>query len=273
MENQLQTGGPVATAPNPRTSFIEVRNVGQVFKTQSGGEVVALQDVNLTIGDGEFVSVLGPSGCGKSTLMRILAGLASPTSGEVLMGGEPIKGPGRDVGVVFQQPALFPWRTVLKNVMLSAEVLGLPKAAAEQRAKELLEVVGLGHAGGMYPYELSGGMQQRVGIARALLHDPALLLMDEPFGALDALTRENMGLELLRIWELSRKTVVFVTHSVSEALFLADRVLVMAARPGRVAEIHDVQVPRPRTLDHMSTPEFGEAAAYLRHLLGAKTGD
>jgi NitT/TauT family transport system ATP-binding protein len=253
--------------------FIDIRDVGQTFKTQSGGEVVALQDVNLQIQDGEFISVLGPSGCGKSTLMRILAGLNSATSGEVLIDGAAVDGPNPLSGVVFQQPALFPWRTVLKNVTLSAEVLGLPKEAATERAHQLLETVGLGDIGHLYPYELSGGMQQRVGIARALLHDPKILLMDEPFGALDALTRENMGLELLNIWDANRKTVVFITHSVNEALFLADRVVVMAAKPGRVAEIHEVTLDRPRDLGMMGAPEFTEVADHLRHLLGAKTGD
>jgi NitT/TauT family transport system ATP-binding protein len=263
------SAGAVAT----REPFIDIRQVGQVFSTQSGGQVVALEDVDLQIQDGEFVSVLGPSGCGKSTLMRILAGLVDSTSGEVRIDGTPVNGPSKHVGVVFQQPALFPWRTVLRNVTLSAEVLGLPKAAAEERAKELLATVGLADSGGLYPYELSGGMQQRVSIARALLHDPKILLMDEPFGALDAMTRETMGLELLRVWEANRKTVVFITHSVNEALFLADRVVVMAARPGRVAEIHQVALPRPRNLDMMATPEFAEVASHLRHLLGAKTGD
>lgn len=253
--------------------LIEVRNIGQVFRTTSKGEVTALSDVSLTIGDGEFLSVLGPSGCGKSTLMRIIAGLVRPTSGEVRVRGKKVTGASRDFGIVFQQPALFPWRSVLKNVMLSAEMLGLPKAAAEERARELLGMVGLADAAHLFPYELSGGMQQRASIARALLHDPAILMMDEPFGALDALTRENMGLELLKLWEMSRKTVVFITHSVNEALFLADRVLVMAARPGRVQEILEVKISRPRDLDAMSTTEFGETAQYLRHLLGARTGD
>ncbi|MGC5075490.1 ABC transporter ATP-binding protein [Agrococcus sp. DT81.2] len=261
--------GAVTTAP----PIIEVRNVGQVFKTTSKGEVTALADVSLSIREGEFVSVIGPSGCGKSTLMRIIAGLVQPTSGEVLVRGERVSGASKDVGIVFQQAALFPWRSVLKNVMLSAEMHGLPKAEAESRAHDLLAMVNLSDAAHLYPYELSGGMQQRAGIARALLHDPAILMMDEPFGALDALTRENMGLELLKIWEQSRKSVVFITHSVNEALFLSDRVLVMAARPGRVQELIEVKLRRPRDLDAMATPEFGETAQHLRHLLGARTGD
>ncbi|MEX0426139.1 ABC transporter ATP-binding protein [Nocardioides sp. DS6] len=272
MPADLHPEAVTAAVRNP-DPFIDLGHVRQVFRTQSGGEVVALDDVNLQIRDGEFVSVLGPSGCGKSTLMRIIGGLASPTSGETRIDGEPVSGPSPLVGMVFQQPALFPWRSVLRNVTLPAEVLKLPKKAAEERGKELLETVGLGHATHLYPYELSGGMQQRAGIARALLHDPKILLMDEPFGALDALTRESMGLELLRVWESTKKTVVFVTHSVNEALFLADRVVVMAARPGRIAEVHEVALPRPRTLDLMATAEFSQAADHLRQLLGAKTGD
>ena len=261
----------LGTSTPASSNLIEVRNVSQVFRTASRGEVPALTDVSLTIREGEFLSVLGPSGCGKSTLMRIIAGLVRPTSGDVLFRGSTVTGPHRDAGVVFQQAALFPWRTVLKNVLLSAEMLDLPRDAAAERAHLLLEMLGLSHAENLYPYELSGGMQQRASIARALLHDPALLLMDEPFGALDALTRENMGLELLRIWEQSRKTVVFITHDIDEALFLADRVLVMAARPGRVLEIVEAGLPRPRDLDAMGTPRFGETAKHLRHLIGART--
>lgn len=268
-DSRQPTHGTVGTAP----PMIEVRSVGHVFSTTSKGAVTALADIDLDIREGEFLSVIGPSGCGKSTLMRIIAGLVQPTSGEVLVRGERVTGASKQVGIVFQQAALFPWRTVLGNVMLSAEMHGLPADFAAQRAGELLEMVNLSDAANLYPYELSGGMQQRAGIARALLHDPSILMMDEPFGALDALTRENMGLELLRLWEQSRKTVVFITHSVNEALFLADRVLVMAARPGRVQELIEVSLPRPRDLDAMSTPEFGETAQHLRHLLGARTGD
>ncbi len=256
-----------------REPIIEVCNLDQRFKTTSGNTVVALDNVNVSIGDTEFLAVLGPSGCGKSTLMQIMAGLVKPTSGQVQLKGKDVKGPNRDIGIVFQRPALFPWRLVLDNVMLSAEVLGLERSQAKVRAQELLELVGLGDSGKLYPYELSGGMQQRVSIARALMHDPEILFMDEPFGALDALTRETMGLELLRIWEMKRKTVVFITHSVTEALFLADRVLVMSPRPGRVAEDFKVNLPRPRNLDVMSTPGFSEAAGHLRHLLGATIGE
>lgn len=222
--NTLHTAALV-TGESKNRPIIEVRQLNQTFTTTSGNKVEALHDVNLNIGDTEFLAVLGPSGCGKSTLMKIMAGLVEPTSGEVLLKGKQVKGPNQNVGIVFQRPALFPWRLVLDNIMLSAEVLGMDKKKAKERAQELLELVGLGDAGNLYPYELSGGMQQRVSIARALMHDPEILFMDEPFGALDALTRETMGLELLNIWEMKRKTVVFITHSVNEALFLADRVI------------------------------------------------
>lgn len=268
----LSTAASGVSTPE-RRPLIEVRNVGQTFQTTTGQKVVALDDINITVGDTEFLSVLGPSGCGKSTLMQIMAGLVLPTSGETLLRGTAVTGPRRDVGIVFQQAALFPWRTVLDNVLLSAEVFGLDMATAKPRAKEMLELVGLADVGGLYPYELSGGMQQRAGIARALMHDPDILFMDEPFGALDAMTREMMGLELLRIWEKKRKTVVFITHSVNEALFLADRVLVLSPRPGRVAEFIEVDLPRPRSLDMMATPEFARTAQHLRNLIGAKTGD
>ncbi|MER2192265.1 MAG: ABC transporter ATP-binding protein [Solibacillus sp.] len=272
MTSQLEQG-ILSTTTHTEKSIIEVRNLNQQFKTTSGKTVIALENANLSIGNTEFVSILGPSGCGKSTIMQIMAGLLKQTSGEVLLKGKPMKGTSKDVGVVFQKPALFPWRPVVDNILLSAEVLGLDKQQSKVRAQELLEMIGLGEMGNLYPYELSGGMQQRVGIARALMHDPEILFMDEPFGALDALTRENMGLELLKIWEMKRKTVVFITHSVNEALFLADRIIVMSPRPGRIVEDFQVDLPRPRGLDVMSSPGFNEAAAYLRNLLGASVGD
>lgn len=253
--------------------FIEFDNIGKSFQTQAGATVKALDDINLEIEEGEFISVVGPSGCGKSTLMRILAGLIEPTEGSSTIAGDIVDGPSPHVGVVFQQPSLFPWRKILKNIMLPAEITGMPEKKARERATELLHTVGLDGFGDHYPYELSGGMQQRVGIARALLHDPKVLLMDEPFGALDAMTRETMGLELLKVREATKKTVFFITHSVNEAIFLADRVVVMAARPGRVTNIFDVDLPRSRELSMMNTPEFGALATEIRSLLGAKTGD
>ncbi|MCC7107501.1 MAG: ABC transporter ATP-binding protein [Chloroflexi bacterium] len=249
---------------------IEVQNLVMRYLTLTGEEVNALAGVSFDIGEGEFLSVVGPSGCGKSTLLKILAGLLPQTSGEVLLRGTPITGPRRDIGVVFQDPVLLPWRTVFQNAMLPAEIIGLDGKAASERAKSLLRLVGLEGFEGKYPMELSGGMQQRSSITRALVHDPALLLMDEPFGALDAMTREQMNLELLRIWSEQRKTVFFITHSIPEAVFLGDRVIVMTPRPGRIAEIIEVNLPRPRDLDVMGSAEFGAMVNHIRHLFNLK---
>ncbi len=234
--------------------------------------VLALKNIDFSIGDGEFVSVVGPSGCGKSTLLKILAGLLPPTQGEAFLKGTPIRGARRDIGVVFQTPVLFPWRSVLGNVMLPSDVQGLDKAEMRKRAMDLINLVGLQGFENRYPRELSGGMQQRVGIIRALIHDPAILLMDEPFGALDAMTRESMNVELQRIWMERRKTVLFITHSTGEAVFLADRVIVMTARPGEIADEFTVDLPRPRTLDVMNTEKFGTYVKRIRAALNADGG-
>jgi NitT/TauT family transport system ATP-binding protein len=231
--------------------------------------VQALKDVNFTVERGAFITVVGPSGCGKSTLLRVLAGLLPHTEGEVDVGGRRASGPSEAVGIVFQTPVLLPWRTILENVMVPIELLGKDRASGAARARQLLQLVGLGDAVNKYPRELSGGMQQRAGITRALVHDPELLLMDEPFGALDAMTRESMNLELQRIWRESGKTVVLITHSIPEAVFLADRVLVMAAGPGRIVETIDIDMPRPRSLDMMNTPEFGAHVSRIRRHFGA----
>ncbi len=207
---------------------------------------------------------MGPSGCGKSTLLRILAGLLLPDQGQVWLGGEPVTEPRRQVGLVFQQANLMPWRTVLANVLLPLELLNTPSGQARAQARELLELVGLDEFSHAYPADLSGGMAQRVAIARALAHDPDVLLLDEPFGSLDALTRERMGQELLRIWRARRKTVLMVTHSVSEAVFLADRVLVLSPRPGTVAAALAVELPRPRELALLETARFGALVAEVR---------
>ena len=199
-----------------------------------------------------------------------MAGLYPPTSGEVLLNGAAVRGPQRDVGLVFQGPALMKWRTVLGNVMLQAEIRGLPLAEYRARATELLRLVGLTGFEEVYPFQLSGGMQQRAAICRALLHDPSLLVMDEPFGALDALTREQMNLELMNLWATRRKTVLFVTHSIPEAVFLSDRILLMSARPGRILEDIDVPLPRPRTVETMASAEFGRLASRIRRLLQAR---
>jgi NitT/TauT family transport system ATP-binding protein len=246
------------------SELISVAGLGKSYRTREGTVVNALDDASFHIADGEFVTVVGPSGCGKTTLLKILAGILSRSEGQITIRGEALSGPSRDVGVVLQQPVLLPWRTVLGNVMVPIEIQKRDKTFFEERARELLKLVRLDGFESKYPNELSGGMQQRVGICRALVHDPALLLMDEPFGALDAMTREHMNLELLRIWEESRKTIMLVTHSISEAVFLADRVIVMTPRPGRIAEILDIDLPRPRTL-HISTSEkFGGYVGRIR---------
>ena len=244
--------------------LIGLASVGRNFRTRSGEDVRALDNITLAVEPREFVSIVGPSGCGKSTLLRIVAGLIAPSEGAVRMAGARVEGPRRDIGMVFQNPVLLPWRTNLKNVLVPAEVIGLEPGRSATRARELLDLVGLARFADKYPNELSGGMRQRVSIARALMHDPSTLLMDEPFGALDALTREFMGLELLRIWNASRKTVILVTHSIEEAIFLADRVIVMSSRPGTVSEIVDVKLKRPRTTETRADAEFVRLTHHLR---------
>ena len=250
--------------------LIGVRSLDKTYVTRGRALVPALAGISLDIQAGEFVTIVGQSGCGKTTFLKILAGLIPRSGGLVTLRGEPVNGPSRDIGIVFQDPVLLPWRTVFRNVCLPAEVLGLDSARSATRASELLALVGLEGFEDKYPHELSGGMRQRVAIARALVHDPSLLLMDEPFGALDAMTREFMNLELLRIWQRSGKTIVFITHSIPEAVFLADRVVVMSARPGRIQEIVSVDLPRPRDLDLMASDEFGVYARKIRHLFDAR---
>jgi NitT/TauT family transport system ATP-binding protein len=250
---------------------ISVKAIGKRYASRHG-PVTALDDVTFAVGEGEFVAVVGPSGCGKSTLLKILAGLLPATGGEARLRGSAIAGPRRDIGVVFQSPVLFPWRSVLDNVLLPVDVQGLGRDRHHRVALDLINLVGLGGFEHRYPWELSGGMQQRVAITRALVHDPAMLLMDEPFGALDAMTREHMNLELQRIWIEKTKTVLFITHSIPEAVFLADRVLVMTARPGRLLDDVRVKLPRPRSLDVMNTPEFGAHVKEIRAQFNVKGG-
>ncbi|HWG78409.1 MAG TPA: ABC transporter ATP-binding protein [Stellaceae bacterium] len=267
-------GRPTAADGRVRAAadrVIAVRRLAKSYAT-ANGPVVALEDIDFAVAEGEFIAVLGPSGCGKSTLLKILAGLFPPSGGEATLRGTAITGPRRDIGVVFQSPVLFPWRSVLENVMLPADVQRLGRAQHERTALDLLALVGLGGFEHRYPWELSGGMQQRVAIVRALIHDPAMLLMDEPFGALDAMTREQMNLELQRIWLERRKTVVFITHSIPEAVFLADRVLVMTPRPGRIAETVAVDMPRPRSLEVMNTAAFGSFVGRIRRHFSAQGG-
>jgi NitT/TauT family transport system ATP-binding protein len=253
------------------TEAISVQQLSKLYTTRDGG-VAALERISFAVDEGEFVAVVGPSGCGKSTLLKILAGLLSPSGGSASLRGTAIQGPRRDIGVVFQAPVLFPWRTVLDNVLLPIDVQGLGRERFMPAAKDLLALVGLREFERRYPWELSGGMQQRVAITRALIHDPAMLLMDEPFGALDAMTREHMNLELQRIWMEKKKTVFFITHSIPEAVFLADRVLVMTSRPGRVVDDLRIKLPRPRPLDVMTTPEFGEYTRHIRGLFNVRGG-
>jgi NitT/TauT family transport system ATP-binding protein len=221
------------------------------FDLYSGQHVAAVEDVSLEIRNGEFVSILGPSGCGKTTLLNIVAGFITPTRGEILLNGRRIQGPGPDRGVVFQTFALFPWKTVLDNVGFGLKMRGVPKAERDRTAREYIALVGLAGFEDRYPHELSGGMQQRVGVARVLANDPELLLMDEPFASVDAQTRMTLQEELTRIWEDRRPTILFITHDVEEAVFLANRVIVLSARPGRVRETIEVPLPRPRSWHHL----------------------
>ena len=242
--------------------LIEARGVCKTYRT-ADSEVETLKPIDLAIRAGEFVSVIGPSGCGKSTLMKLIAGLLPISGGELKLAGHDVRGPQTNVGIVFQNALLLPWRRVLGNILIQAEIRGLPLAAARERALQLVEMAGLAGFEDKYPWQLSGGMQQRVAILRALLHDPPVLLMDEPFGALDAMTRERMNLELQRIWMTANKTVLLITHSIPEAIFLSDRVLVMSERPGSIAAVYDIELPRPRPLDVMGSEAF---AAYARTL-------
>jgi NitT/TauT family transport system ATP-binding protein len=270
-EDELQRAFTPAIQAAATADAIAVRRLTKDYG-DGPDAIAALRDIDFTVGDGEFLSIVGPSGCGKSTLLKILAGLMPATDGEALLNGTPIEGPRRDIGMVFQSPVLFPWRTVLGNSLLPVDVQALGRANTIERAKALIALVGLSGFEQRYPWELSGGMQQRVALVRALVHDPALLLMDEPFGALDALTRESMNVELQRIWLERRKTVVFVTHSTSEAVFLADRVMVMTPRPGRIGDMLEIDLPRPRPLDVMTTEAFGGYVRRIRAGLNAGGG-
>jgi NitT/TauT family transport system ATP-binding protein len=243
--------------PAARAGSIEARGVGQVFRT-STQDVVALSDVSIDVRPGRFVVLVGPSGCGKSTLLMMMAGLLQQTSGTITINGAPIARPDPDrVGVVFQEPSLFPWLTAEENVEFPLALRGVARAERRARAQDAITLVGLDGFGKRHPHELSGGMKQRVSIARGLVQDPPVLLMDEPFAALDEQTRMTMGDELLRIWAATGKTVVFVTHSLTEAVYLADEVLVMSARPGRIVDHLQIALPRPRTYDMLSGDAFG----------------
>lgn len=243
--------------------LIEFNDVAKVYQTRDG-PVESLKPINFGIGAGEFLAVVGPSGCGKSTLLKMAAGLLPCSSGEIRLDGRRVSGPPDNVGIVFQSAVLLAWRSVLDNVMLQIEMRHLPKATYLPKARALLQLTGLSDFANKYPWQLSGGMQQRASICRALVHDPTVLLMDEPFGALDAMTREKMNVELQRIWSETKKTVMFITHSIPEAVFLADRVLVMSERPGTIAAIYDINLPRPRSLRIMGSNEFGALTQKIR---------
>jgi NitT/TauT family transport system ATP-binding protein len=263
---------PEPAAPSASgKELIEITNVEKRFSARAGGIVHALSDINLNIRDREFVSVVGPSGCGKTTLLRILAGLERASHGAVHLAGRPIVAPRDDAAVVFQQAVLLPWSTVLDNVLLPVSLKGRISPESREKARQLLAFMGLQDFAQKYPFELSGGMQQRVSICRALMRDPKLLLMDEPFGALDAMTRETMNVELMRVWSEQSMTVFFITHSIPEAVLLGDRVVVMSPRPGRISEIVNVDLPRPRDLRTMAQPRFGELCDHIRNLFGAET--
>ncbi len=255
----------VAAAVEPDDdSWIELSGLHKVYRARRSEPTHALSGIDLLVRRGEFVSVVGPSGCGKTTLLKILAGLVPRTLGTARVAGREVDGPLPEVGMVFQAATLLPWRTIVQNVMVPVEVQRLDRSVYRERAGRLLEMVGLSGFEDRYPDELSGGMQQRAGICRALVHDPAVLLMDEPFGALDAMTREYMNVELLRIWRESGKTIVLVTHSIPEAVFLSDRVVVLSPRPGRIAEVVDIDIERPRDLSVMASDRAGVHVQRIR---------
>ena len=249
--------------------MIRLQAVEKTYRTRRGDLVPAVEDITLDIAENEFVTLVGPSGCGKSTLLKLVAGLTPVSGGTIRVRDTAVRDPFPDVGIVFQHPVLLPWRTVLDNVLFSADMLGLDLKGYRTRALELLALSGLAGFESRLPRELSGGMQQRVAICRALLPDPSLLLMDEPFGALDALTREEMGFELLRIWEARRKTILFVTHSIPEAILLADKVVVMTPRPGRLARVITIDLPRPRTVALEFDAKFKAYSDEVRGLIFA----
>lgn len=253
--------------------YLSVRDVSKIYYGKHGQSLLALEGISLDAAEGEFITIVGPSGCGKSTLLKLIAGLVFRSGGEIWLGGRIVSGPRVGVGMVFQNPILLKWKTVLGNVMFPVKILGLDEGEYRKKAFQLLEMAGLSEFADRYPRELSGGMQQRVSICRALVFNPSVLLMDEPFGALDAMTREDLGLELLRIWQEERKTVLFVTHSIPEAVLLGDRVVVMSARPGRIVDVIEIDLPRPRLLALTTTDTFQAYVYKVRSMIkGSQDG-
>lgn len=249
--------------------WINIDSVEKIYRPRRSDPTVALTDINLKVKRGEFISIVGPSGCGKTTLLKLLAGIGGNFEGTLSIAGHNVVRPLPEVGMVFQAATLLPWRSILENVLVPAQLQKLDKTIHRERAMDLLKMVGLDGFEDKYPFELSGGMQQRAGICRALLNNPAVLLMDEPFGALDAMTREYMNLELLRIWKESDQTIVLVTHSIPEAVFLSNRVVVMTPRPGKIAEIIDIDLPDERDLSVMNLPQVGAHIAHIRSYFNA----
>jgi len=255
---------------NANQPLLRIEQVSKHFGKRAGGEVVALKSVTLDVERDQFVSLVGPSGCGKTTLMKLIGGLIPASDGKVWLDGQHVSRSSRTIGMVFQRAILLPWRSVLDNVLFPIEMLGWSTRDYRDEAMRLIELVGLRGFENARPNELSGGMQQRVSICRALVYDPQILLMDEPFGALDAMTREDLSMELLRIWTEKKKTIIFVTHSIPEAVLLSDRVVVMTARPGRVVEDVKIDLPRPRTMDTESLPQFSAYVSAIRKMISQK---
>lgn len=258
------------TGPINGGEVIGIDDVSLIYRSRRS-DVQALDSISFSARDREFVALVGPSGCGKSTLLKLISGLLPPSRGSIRVNGQPVRGPTASIGIVFQSPLLMAWRTVMRNVLLQIEIRDLRVEDYRQKAMDLIQLVGLSGFENAHPHQLSGGMQQRVGLCRALIHDPDLLIMDEPFGALDAMTRELMNAELQRIWIERQKTVLFITHSITEAVYLADRVLVMSPRPGRLVGEISVDLPRPRTVETMELPEFAQLTRQVRRHLNSSS--
>ena len=267
MRSAVASSAPARVPGRARDDGAAIVSIAALKKTF--GDLEAIRHLSFDVGDGEFLSVLGPSGCGKSTLLMMVAGLIDPTAGEIRIQGAKVTGPRREIGVVFQSPVLLPWRTVLQNVLFPIELLKLPRPHYRRRAMELLRMAKIDEFAGVLPRQLSGGMRQRVAICRALVHDPNILLMDEPFSALDAITRDEMAVELQRIWQVNRKTVIFVTHSIREAAFLSDRVLVMGRRPATIIDELEIELPRPRPIAVTEDETFNRLVRHLRKAIEA----